>query len=520
MLEPIYEAPTKPENWPANALECTLQNILDAIENFIDNPGYRTKEVLISLVSTYDLNQKSHLGLFRITEYEAYCINTIYLYAGAIQLHTAKTYLYEFLGERAQWMNMVNRMPDDIKVDDNAYQFLFPNLKLYYSIYLEYNWNKNRNLADQIIKNVTEIISNYPEEIYRHYTVGFITLLNDISYFRCKKKNNIWAFTRDELTKLFKFEASIINKNGENPFRRPLKGVLMTTLSNYILKSRYNYNGDYICKYVSKSVASSSVKNHEVWMQKIEYLNDKRELKVVPQFFANKSWLKYSWAKNERLDPTRIYYVSSFSKSITNPKMEKKYGQIIYGYKDDRIADLLSPIYIADDKKKLPQLGQVVSFDILYDEDLAKKEINYLCSVIDMFELTDKEKSKFLSEIIQYWLLTVKDKKWSYERERRYVLFLYDDYDYTELDRTDDRFLKLKSSLLITPDFILGDNPKKEVLRAYNWNKRTALNTKDYMFCSNCFSCEFDLLYDNIVTCPICNSSNIQKICLQPKIKG
>ena len=93
--------------------------------------------------------------------------------------------------------------------------------------------------------------------------------------------------------------------------------------------------------------------------------------------------------------------------------MEKKYGQIIYGYKDDRIADLLSPIYIADDKKKLPQLGQVVSFDILYDEDLAKKEINYLCSVIDMFELTDKEKSKFLSEIIQYWLLSVKDKKWS-----------------------------------------------------------------------------------------------------------
>ena len=116
--------------------------------------------------------------------------------------------------------------------------------------------------------------------------------------------------------------------------------------------------------------------------------------------------------------------------------------------------------------------------------------------------------------------MSVKDKKWSYERERRYVLFLYDEYDYTELDRKEDRFLKLKSSLLISPDFILGDNPKKEILRSYNWNKRNALNTKDYIFCSNCFSCEFDLLYDNIDKCPICNSSNIQKIDLQPKIKG
>ena len=520
MSEFVYEEPKKPENWPANAPECSLQNILDAIENFMDNPSYKTKEVLTSLVSTYDLNQKSHLGLFRITEYEVYCINTIYFYAGVIQLHTAKTYLYEFLGERAQLLNMISRMHADVKVNDEPYLHLFPNLLLYYQIYIEYNWNKNRNLADQIIKTMTEIIGNHPEEVYRDYTVGFITLLNDISYFRCKKKNNLWAFNREELAKLFELESRIIKKNGENPLVKPLKGVLMTTLSNYVLKSRYNYNGDYICKYVSKSVASSSVSNNEVWMQKIKYLNDKRELKVVPQLFANKSWLKYSWAKNEKLNPTRIYYVSSFSKSIKNPMMEKKYGQIIYGYKDDRIADLLSPIYIAGKEKKFPQLGQVVSFDILYDDELAKEEINYLCSIIDMFELTDKEKSEFLSEIIQYWLLSVKDKKWSYERERRYVLFLYDDYDYTELDRQDDRFLKLKSSLLISPDFILGDNPKKEILRAYNWNKRNALNVKDYVFCSNCFSCEFDLLYDNIEKCPICNSSNIQKICMQPKIKG
>ena len=109
---------------------------------------------------------------------------------------------------------------------------------------MEYNWYKKRNFVDQIIKTVTDIVTNSTEDIYKDYTVGFITLLNDISYFRGKKKNNIWAFTRDELAKLFSFEAHIIKKNGENPFARPLKSVLMTTISNYILKSRYNYNDD------------------------------------------------------------------------------------------------------------------------------------------------------------------------------------------------------------------------------------------------------------------------------------
>lgn len=520
MFEAIQDEPMKPENWPANADESALQNIFDAINRFINEPNYKTKEVLISLVSSYDLNQNSHLGLFRITEYESYFINRIYMYATMIQLNTVKTYLYELVGERARMINMLRKMQVGVNVDDDAYEFLLPSLKLYYWIYSDYNWYKNRTLADQIINNMNQIINCSSEDIYGYYTPAFITLFNDISYFRCKKKNNIWAFTREELMKLFEMGARIIKKNGDKPLQRPLKGVLMTMLSNYILKSRYNYNGDYICKYISKDVATSSITNHEVWMQKTEFLNDKRELKVVPQLFSNKSWLNYDWAKNGDFDPVRIYYVSSFSKSIYDSEMKNKYGQCVYGYKDDRIADLLSPIYMFGEKKDFPQLGQVISFDILYDEDQAKEEINYLCSVIELFDMSDKEKSEFLSQIIQYWLLSVKDKKWSYERERRYVLFLYDGYDYIESNRSDDRFLKLKSSLLIEPDFIIGDNPQKERLRTYNQQKRRALNVKDYIYCPDCFSCDFDLLYyDNIEKCPICNSNNIQKVCLQTRNK-
>mgnify|MGYP004539505987 CR=1 FL=1 len=42
-----------------------------------------------------------------------------------------------------------------------------------------------------------------------------------------------------------------------------------------------------------------------------------------------------------------------------------------------------------------------------------------------MFDLSDNSKKMFLQEILQYWILSVKDSKWKAERERRYVIFEY-----------------------------------------------------------------------------------------------
>ena len=112
------------------------------------------------------------------------------------------------------------------------------------------------------------------------------------------------------------------------------------------------------------------------------------------------------------------------------------------------------------EKIKAHYISQVITFDVLYDEDEAKEELVYLFSIIDMFDLTDVDKRDFLQAILQYWILSVKDHKWSNERERRYVLFLYDDYEYKETE-FDDVFLKVKTSLFITPDFILGENPSR-----------------------------------------------------------
>ena len=79
-------------------------------------------------------------------------------------------------------------------------------------------------------------------------------------------------------------------------------------------------------------------------------------------------------------------------------------------------------------------------------------------NVINEFCIPDDDKKSFLQEIMQYWILSVKDQDpWEKEKERRYVLFLYDDYRYEEIEK-DDTFLKVKTTLFLLPDFILGDN--------------------------------------------------------------
>lgn len=89
-------------------------------------------------------------------------------------------------------------------------------------------------------------------------------MLNDMSYFHGNKKEEIWKFDRNELAELFSLEAELIRLTSQTATTRPLRGVLMTQISNFILKSRHDYNEDYICKYISENVAITSYMNHEV----------------------------------------------------------------------------------------------------------------------------------------------------------------------------------------------------------------------------------------------------------------
>ena len=47
--EEIFDGIEKPENWPANAKECELENIYISLKKFIKDPSYKNKEVLVAL---------------------------------------------------------------------------------------------------------------------------------------------------------------------------------------------------------------------------------------------------------------------------------------------------------------------------------------------------------------------------------------------------------------------------------------------------------------------------------------
>lgn len=512
----------KPKDWPANAIECQLDNIHIQIGRFKKEPNYKNKEVLISLISDYDLNQRSMIGLLRTTEYEVACINSLYVDAHIHQINGLKTYLYELVGNKARMQKVASWFPEgSTSLEIEEFQGLFPQLKLYYYSYLQFTVEKNKDYALHLVDAVEEIITyskeNDKEELFQEtvasITQAYISLLNDISYFRCKKRTGIWAFSREEIFLLFQLAAKLIKLNGDLPTVRPLKGVLMTSISNYILKSRNDYNEDYVCKYLSAEVAQKSIHNHQIWMSVIEKLNDDREQRVVPELFEEMEWNSFDWARDIDFKPTRKYYVSSFCKSMNDAKMRKEYGECVYGYKDDRLAELLAPTILRKVKKgkAIPVLSQVVAFDVIYDREEAKEEIEFLCRIIDCFDIEDNDKKAFLEEILQYWILSVKDPKWAYERERRYVLFLYDDYEYIEIDTNDNNYLKMKTSLFIEPDFVLGKNPVKSYIRLLVDEKRYSISTKQYMFCGECLNRDFDVVtgITPVDTCPLCGSKNI-----------
>ena len=399
----------------------------------------------------------------RVTEYEVATINYLYMIGAAHQINLLKVYLYDLITETTRlqkimsWCNPVLGVNDEEAARIITYEkgLMLP-LKLYHFAYQKYTIEKEFSFAEQLLSVVNGVLQvSTTEDEVDSITYAYSALLHDISNMHGNKKERIWEFTREELLELFNLEAKILKINNQSPIMRPTKGVLIMQISNFILKSRHNYNEDYICKYLPKNVAEESVTNHQIWMKKTELLNDKREQKVIPELFQDTSWVKYDWIKDIDFTATRTYYVSCFSKAINSNEMQKDYGQCLYGYKNDRIVDLIAPIGIMKLKKRnnanddlpdtieRPYISQVIAFDVLYDETEAKKELEYLFDVINMFAMSDSEKKQFLQEILQYWILSVKDYEWQEEKERRYVIFLYEDYDYKEVE-VDDTFLKIK----------------------------------------------------------------------------
>ncbi|WP_343339143.1 hypothetical protein TPELB_14980 [Terrisporobacter petrolearius] len=198
-----FDMKNKPEGWPANAIECQLENIYTQVEKFKENPSYQNKEVLISLVSDHDLNQRSSLGLHRTTDYEVSLINSLFLNALVFNISALKTYLYEVVGQKTRMQKMVSWFDQSIEIKE--FLGLMPQLKLYHIVYQNFTIGEDMTFADKLIETVETYIEyskeNDSDEIYQqtlaNITRNYIILINDISYFRCIKRTGIWAFSRD-----------------------------------------------------------------------------------------------------------------------------------------------------------------------------------------------------------------------------------------------------------------------------------------------------------------------------------
>lgn len=505
MQEKLVE---KPANWPRNNGEANLSLIMEFIEKFKNQPNYKNKEILFSLIDVTDINEIDERGEIVFCEYETAILNHLYLEAMFLGLDNLKIYLYGYIARKSRLYKFSRHM-GIIKSSSayiKEYEGLAPTLRLFYYCYAEFNMGKEKDFSQYMLEIAKDVFYKSNTAIKENMCAAYTLLLYDLSFSNSVNVFPYLCFGRNDIKSLFGLCAQFNKVTQHKANERPLMGTLKISLRQWILKSRNYYSGS-IYKSISAKNILSAYSNNQVWMSKTKKLNDKREQKVIRELFAEKKWLKYEWAKKVEIRELDDSFVCSFSTKAPSEKMRKKYGGVVLGYKSDRIANLIAPITLANDN---PRFDQVAWYDIIYDRNIAKCEINYLCEIIDMFDLTDDEKSKFLEDIMVYWYLSFKDKKWSNEYERRYQIFMFDYKQYADVVIESD-YLKMTSSLYTYPDFILTDNKAvKNKASIYRKDKTRGLMTQDYYFCNNCLQSNrvlFGMRKEDV--CPICGSTDI-----------
>lgn len=501
----------KPSDWPKNNRECQLSNIYNAFKGFIKEPNLQNKEFLFSLVTYNDLNEHNQKGLCRFTEYEVALINEIYIYATITQCNQAKLFLYEFLINTVILKKSVDMMILNKSFEETflwtPYLGLVLPLKIFYMTYVYFRMEKDKTFQQQLcltIKDFNKVAQT--KESLIEYIHALNNLMYDLSYIINYPKLAIFNFTRDELYKIFELLINLWNNNKINPNERPLRGIFVISIANWILKSRNNYDNTLIYKCIPNDACTKTFSNKQIWMRNMKDLNDKRESIPFSSLISNKTWIEKEWAKKFNITSDITRYVCSFSRKQPTKKMLNKYGHNIYGYKNDRIVNLISPIYMING---VPKFSLVMAYDIVYDSNLVKKEINFIASIIDLINISDNEKSELLTRILSYWNVSIKDKKWDYENERRYEIRMYEGYEYID-SVISNSFLKVSSSIYLLPDFVNNTNLMFNKIKNERISKLDCLSTKDYLFCEDCLQSDYDFNDGKDCKCKVCDSKNIR----------
>lgn len=146
-----------------------LEAICEKVEEFRENPSYKTREVLLSLVCNHDLNQSTGIGLMRVTEYEVATINYLYMIGAAHQINSLKRYLYDLITETTRlqkimsWCNPVLGANDEDAARIITYEegLMLP-LKLYHFAYQKYTIEKELPVvSDKFSKYIEGALRNY-----------------------------------------------------------------------------------------------------------------------------------------------------------------------------------------------------------------------------------------------------------------------------------------------------------------------------------------------------------------------
>lgn len=212
--------------------------------------------------------------------------------------------------------------------------------------------------------------------------------------------------------------------------------------------------------------------------------------------------------------------------SLFGEEFREKYGHAVYGFKGDRTAELIAPLMKrhwvrsdGNDSYDDYALSQVVCMDVIYGKAKAKSELGFLCSIVDRFKMSADEKQTFLEEMLQYWMLSVKDPKWKEENERRYVLFDHFGDEYLDVE-VDETFFKLKTDLLKNPDFVVPPHPLKTKLDKHIGDK-IANGLDPCFYCEDCLNRDYDVsISKQCRKCPICGSHRLRRVGGDENIRG
>ena len=460
-----------------------------------------------------------------VSAYEVSLILHIYRAGCCFVSSAVKLFAYHVIME---WVRIDQRWRCGAESQERRNPFFQP-LQLFYDVYAAYvSDGGKKSFYDYLEHNVREKLKSVKGaadlDKLEH---AFVSLLMDVSCSLGAKRDAMFRIRREQLVNLIKLEAEILKRGEKSIMARPLKGTLMIQLSYLILKSRAEVLPESVYKHISNADILRALENGELWVRDVRDLNDKWEGVPARELVDELAAGGARWLHGLDWEFHKSFYVACYSHE-GNPASLSSYGECVLAYNGDRLADFLGPIYLrvetlpapngGEIKEGYPMLSQVVVLDVVYDRDQARNELAFLVKCVDVLGNSDDEKRAFLGEILQYWKLSFKDpvereephREWYKERERRYVIFYYEDYNYIN-QRIESRWLKMDSTVVLAPDAVLGpiSSGNKTTICENLAMRYRHTSLDNYCLCRDCLARTYVRQLQPYTTCKMCGSKNL-----------